>query len=288
MIRSFQITIIAVTLLSCFTINAQEDNQSLLWEISSNGMKKPSYLFGTIHLTCADKYVWTSTMKQKFEESDELCMEMDLDDPAIMVEIAAGMILTNGKVLKDYFSESDYTLLKNYFRDSIGMSVETFSMMKPIALQTMMTTSGARCDSTISYELTLTSAAKEMKKEITGLETAAEQIAILDRFEGDSTAKEIIEFIKGESEESDDYEKLMDVYYQQNIASLYDYIQNDSLNIDDMYRFLDERNEKWISRMVDKMEQRSVFFAVGAGHLWGDKGVISLLREEGYTVKPIH
>jgi uncharacterized protein YbaP (TraB family) len=29
------------------------------------------------------------------------------------------------------------------------------------------------------------------------------------------------------------------------------------------------------------------FFAVGAGHLGGNTGVIALLRKQGYTVKPV-
>ena len=55
----------------------------------------------------------------------------------------------------------------------------------------------------------------------------------------------------------------------------------------DLDAFLDERNKKWIDRMTDKMEQKSVFFAVGAGHLWGINGVINLLRKNGYTVVPV-
>lgn len=57
---------------------------------------------------------------------------------------------------------------------------------------------------------------------------------------------------------------------------------------DNMDVFLDERNEKWIDRMTDRMEQKAIFFAVGAGHLWGPNGIIELLREDGYTVEPIH
>jgi uncharacterized protein YbaP (TraB family) len=55
----------------------------------------------------------------------------------------------------------------------------------------------------------------------------------------------------------------------------------------DLAGFIDVRNEKWISRMGEKMDQQSVFFAVGAGHLWGEYGLIKLLRAAGYKVEPI-
>jgi uncharacterized protein YbaP (TraB family) len=54
-----------------------------------------------------------------------------------------------------------------------------------------------------------------------------------------------------------------------------------------MDAFLDERNKKWIERMEERMEQKPVFFAVGAGHLLGENGLIQLLRNSGYTVVPM-
>ena len=71
------------------------------------------------------------------------------------------------------------------------------------------------------------------------------------------------------------------------MPALYDTILDSSTESDNIDEFLGKRNEKWISRMVEKMDQQPVFFAVGAGHLWGDTGLISLLRNEGYTVTPV-
>jgi uncharacterized protein YbaP (TraB family) len=39
--------------------------------------------------------------------------------------------------------------------------------------------------------------------------------------------------------------------------------------------------------MINKMSSGSVFFAVGAGHLGGEEGVIKLLRKSGYQVMPV-
>jgi uncharacterized protein YbaP (TraB family) len=64
---------------------------------------------------------------------------------------------------------------------------------------------------------------------------------------------------------------------------------NDSKELqEEMGIFLDDRNKKWIPRMADKMNRSSIFFAVGAGHLWGDNGVITLLRNAGYNVEAVH
>ncbi len=47
---------------------------------------------------------------------------------------------------------------------------------------------------------------------------------------------------------------------------------------------LNDRNKKWVIKLDSIMHKESVFVAVGAGHLVGDKGLISLLRKQGYTV----
>ena len=84
-----------------------------------------------------------------------------------------------------------------------------------------------------------------------------------------------------------EYNGLIKAYKQQDLPRLYELIKNTKDFGDDMGAFLDERNQKWIGRMGDKMKGHSVFFAVGAGHLWGDQGVISLLRKAGYNVEAV-
>ena len=39
--------------------------------------------------------------------------------------------------------------------------------------------------------------------------------------------------------------------------------------------------------MIDMMGEESVFFAVGAGHLCGEYGLIALLKKEGFDLKAI-
>lgn len=262
-------------------------NKSLLWRISGGHMQKPSYLFGTIHMICQDDYVWTPPMQKSLDKADVVCFEMDLDDPGILQQITVGMFNNSGKTLKDYFSDTDYTRLEKYMRDSVGLDISGFQQLKPVALQSMLTKKELACKSPVSYEANIMELAQKDKKEILGLEKAEEQLDLFDNLPSDSVAKEIIEFIDGKNNEQASYEKLISVYKRQDLPELHRLIQK-SEGIDfDMRGFIDTRNEKWIPRMVEKMDQQSVFFAVGAGHLWGKEGVIGLLRKAGYTVEPV-
>jgi len=47
------------------------------------------------------------------------------------------------------------------------------------------------------------------------------------------------------------------------------------------------RNANWVKQLKVIMKNESVFIAVGAGHLLGEKGLIKLLKAEGYVVEPV-
>lgn len=54
--------------------------KSILWEISGNGLSQPSYLFGTIHMICATDYMWHDYMQEAFDKSDEVILEIDMEE----------------------------------------------------------------------------------------------------------------------------------------------------------------------------------------------------------------
>src|ERR1017187_5099181 len=99
------------------------DGKSLLWSIYGKQLAKPSYLFGTIHMICIQDYVWTNQMKESLDKCDKVCFEMDMDDPAVMMQVAGGLVDFNGKKLKDYFTAEQYKLLSSYIKDSLRLDI---------------------------------------------------------------------------------------------------------------------------------------------------------------------
>jgi len=274
-----------------YTTGAQQKagpkDQSLLWRISGKHLAKPSYLFGTIHLICVDDYLWTPKMKESLAKSDKICFEMNLNDPNVMVQAALGLMDTSGKTLKDYFTPEQYTILKNYLKDSAGLDISLFEQMKPIALQSIIGTTGLNCDNPISYEDSIMKTGLKDNKEITGLEEPAEQINVLESIPVDTVVKQLLDDIKNNNTNDSEYWKLISAYKRQDLPALYELISSSKELGDDMGVFLNDRNKKWIPRIAGKMQQSSIFFAVGAGHLWGKDGVINLLRKDGYKVEPM-
>ena len=282
---------VLISLLLCITglaTHAQTgDEHSLLWRISGNGLAKPSYLFGTIHLICPADYVWTDKMKESLTASDKVCFEMDLDDPSVMMAASDGFMDTTGKKLKDYYTASEYQQLKKFVKDSLDMDVVMFQQMKPVALQSVIGMKASRCNDAVSYEERIMKTAVADHKEILGLEAASEQINVLESQPDDTVAKGILEDIKHFAESRTEYDQLVNAYKQQDLPALYKMIITSKDMEQSMAIYLDDRNKKWIPNMSNKMKASSVFFAVGAGHLAGQKGVINLLRKAGYTVEAV-
>jgi len=264
-------------------------NKSLLWQISGNNLTKPSYLFGTMHLVCSGDYVWTDKMKECLDKSDKVCFEMNLNDPKVIMQAAEGFMDKGGKKLQEYFTPGQYKILKDYFKDSLRLDIALFGQMKPMALESMLMMFDAQCANPISYEDSIMKTALDEKKEILGLEEAKEQLDVLDSIPIDTVISELMDEIQNKHKNDSEYLQLTTAYKQQDLPALYALVVNSKdLGDDDMGVFLDDRNKKWIARIEDKIKGQSVFFAVGAGHLLGDNGVINLLRKERYTVEPLN
>ncbi len=275
----------AIFLCSYIPVQRKSGNESasLLWRISGKDLKKPSYIFGTMHLICRQDYVWTSHMEKSLTEADKICLEMDMDDPDVITKVSAGLIDKSGKKLRDYFTPEQYKILKKYAKDSLGIDLGMFQQMKPIALEGLMATNSTDCPDPVSYEDSIMKVALMGHKEVLGLELPEEQIAVLESISSDTIVKYLMEEIQSSATSNTEYTQLVTAYRNQDIRALYDLL-NDAHELGDMGVFLDGRNKKWITRMADQMKKGSIFYAVGAGHLWGDNGVLELLRKNGYTV----
>jgi uncharacterized protein YbaP (TraB family) len=150
-----------IGLLLCSTAWAQKQKKtenSLLWKISKEGISKPSYLFGTIHIICEEDYFWTEAMQKSFEDTKQLCIEMDISNNTLSMETASLMMDLSGGTLRDYFSnEQDFQLVKKYIEDSLGQNMQIIERMKPVALYMIYSVGLIKgpCKESVSYELKL-------------------------------------------------------------------------------------------------------------------------------------
>lgn len=262
------------------------NNKSLLWKITGKGLKKPSYLFGTIHIICAADYVWTPAMQKALGESNKVAFEMDMDDPTLQAQMTAGMMLPEGKKLKDFYTEEDYKKL-SAFAGKNGLPLQMMQQYSPFALVSFLYLKAVTCPIPASYEGNITGIAQEQQKEIVGLETVQEQMKVIETMNIDSVAQSVLKITDDIDSFKLTFTQMLDVYKKQDLPALYKLFLESPDYKDDLQSLLFDRNKKWIPAIIKLAQQQSTFVAVGAGHLWGEQGVISLLRKEGYTVVPV-
>ncbi len=134
---------VIVVLLICFGIagcraqqehsfTVQKSTNTLLWQVSGNGLKHPSFLFGTFHLLCKDDIHFSDQLKQAVKESNEVYMELDMDDPSILLSGMLYMNMRDGKKLSDLYTPEEYKKLENYFTDSLNTPMMYVSKSKAL------------------------------------------------------------------------------------------------------------------------------------------------------------
>jgi uncharacterized protein len=281
---------IALTLTNCTIANKKsqkttdnaDDFGSLLWQISGNGLKKPSYLFGTVHLIPEKDYFFSETAKKVFKQAEQLCLEINIDDPE-MVTAAFKGYLPKGVSLKKLLNQNDYALLTEKLQAQ-GIDIEVVNNMKPILVSSMLLERGST-ERLMTYETELAQAAKLQKKPIVALETPLAQMSFLDSIPYTEQATMLTEtMLNGNAE----LMELIARYTTQNIDTIYNYIQENTTKEGDFNRILlTQRNTAWLPLIADIAQKKSCFFAVGAGHLGGPKGLVRALRQQGFTVKPV-
>lgn len=286
----------AVMLLSLMALQGfsqkDNDNNTLLWKVSGNGLQKPSYLFGTIHLLCEQDAVLSVNMKNAIRDVDEIYFEVDMDNIFEMLGAIGKMKMNGDTTLKDLLNKDEYIKVKSYFETKGAMlpfaTLETF---KPILAASTLEQGSLPCENTAMMEQVIMDEAKQYKKKINGLETMSYQAGILDSIPYKLQAKQLLDYINdagSDSKEDKQLKEMFDAYKEQDLTKLEKLmVETDAgmAGFTDIMLF--HRNQNWVKKLKDLMPEKSLMVAVGAGHLPGEKGVINLLRKEGYKVEPV-
>jgi uncharacterized protein len=261
--------------------------KALHWEISGNGLAKPSYLFGTIHAACPGDVVLSAGMTQRLDSVKQVFLEVDMDDPNLMATMQKGMYMRDGKRFKDLVKADDYEKASVFFKNRSSMDLEQFGNLKPALLVQFLIPSMMGC-MPASWEMTLVQAARKRGLAINGLETVEDQMTVFEKIPYQEQAEMMMEMVHDFEKNKEELRKLQTAYREQNITDLQKMIANPSQSLAKYEAvLLNDRNKNWIPVMVKNARQMPTLFAVGAGHLGGESGIIALLRKAGYVVTPL-
>jgi uncharacterized protein len=270
------------TLFIVLALSGDAWSQSLLWKISGEPGAAPSYLYGTIHLKDPRVFEWKDSVYHRIDLCSAFAGEIDLN--AVNLAKAAGlMMLPKGQTLRDRFTPAEYSMVQQAVKTCSGYELSLFNNLKPVALIALcyLNNSSAGLEATVD-ELLYQKAVSDGKN-ISGLETIEEQVALLDKIP-DSY---VVEYFSNLGEQETEFEKLIRCYQRADLDSIWLLVQDEESGVmlnDDMIR---SRNYRMAERILPLIRQQTTFIAIGSGHLPGEEGVIALLRKEGYAVEPV-
>jgi hypothetical protein len=264
-----------------------------LWTVT--GGKGVVYLFGTIHVGKADIYPLPGEIEDSFKRSDTLIEEVDPTaagvPPRLAQDILKGGIYQDGDSIANHLSDVTRARLTEYAK--AGQLGADYSRAKPWLLSLMIVQLQLKqigFDKSKGLDQHFIQEATAMHKSIGALETADLQLRMFSSFSDQLQDQLLLMTLVDANEATKILDRTLEAWSSGNLEAMNDLITGDVRD----YPFLQpvmekmfyERNDA-MTRKIEKFLQtgKTYFVAVGAGHLVGDRGIVSQLRRKNYTVE---
>ena len=282
---------IAATPAAAPASDAMTDADPALWVVKDEDTTV--YLFGTVHVLKPGLGWFDEAVKDAFDKSDELVLEVVLpEDPAEAAQTMIPMAIDqSGRPLSSRLAPGDFEAYRAAM-ESVGLPAQQFDMFEPwfpAMTLSVLPLSKLGYDPEQGAEKQLTRFAKQAGKPIEGLETLTEQIGFFDTLPEMSQ----IAFLNAVVRDLDKLGPTLDtlvVQWAKGDTEALAATMNDSLvtTPELAEALLYSRNARWADTIAARMERPgTVFVAVGAGHLAGHKSVQDYLKERGLTAERI-
>lgn len=272
----------------------------LLWEISGKGIEKPSYLLGTHHIAPTSVLDSVIGFKEAFATTDKVYGEIIISkDVAQQLQMglvkygAAPQDSTLSALLSPAQIDSLDKVLKSYM-GPMGTAAQ-FNLLKPVmASTTLALLQSQKAFPNFNPGQQLDGAIQDMAiaagKEVGAFETIDDQCRAM--FGGSilSQAQDLMDMVRNDNNAVETAQSLANAYLAGDLNTMLTIIEDSSSANSEEWkeRMINKRNANWLRIIAGLLPSASIFIAVGAGHLPGDKGLISLLRKEGYSVSPVN
>jgi len=281
---------VLVTLFFFVTMNAKAD--SSVWVATSGDNKV--YLGGTVHLLRPDDYPLPDEYDQAYADSERLFFETDvssMNDMAVQASLLQQLTYSDSRTLQTVLNEEAYESLTSHLA-TVGMPIMMMEKFKPgLVVSTLQIFEFQKLGFTPQgVDVYFNNRAIGDAKRVGELESVQEQINYIANM-GEGNESEFILLSLDELEEiSSSMEDLIRAWREGDMQALAElFVDSMRSESEDLYNsLLLERNQNWLP-LIEQMfsEDGTEFVLVGAAHLVGDDGLLSLLQARGYQVEQL-
>jgi uncharacterized protein YbaP (TraB family) len=273
--------------------------QGVLWQVAKDD-RPPSYVFGTIHLGGPRILDLAPPVRQAFDNARSASFELILDEDTSR-RMAQASTFTGWRTLDDVLGPDLYAEVVR-IAAPYGLTIHHLRRLKPwVVLLTLRRPSSATDGSLTEgpgLDQWLQHQAEQRATPIYALESVEEQIAVF----GDLPEKTqrtlmrswVVARARQAGHQRQDYDDMVSLYLKRDVGAILQTMYEDSDGLDPglnrllMDRLLTERNHVMVRRMAPRLAEGKAFIAVGAGHLPGEQGILSLLAQQGYSVTRVY
>jgi uncharacterized protein YbaP (TraB family) len=285
---------------TAFAQSSNEKTGALLWKISGNGLKQPSYIFGTHHHFPFSFLDSIAGVKQAFASSEQMVGELVLSDMAALEgEMQKAGMMPQDTTWQMLLSEDDYRFVDEQLTAVFGVGLQSFGRLKPSMVNTAYNVSFyqkifPQVNMNEIFDLWFQQQAVDRGIPVVGLETAQDQIEAIFEF---SSLKQQAADLVNVMKHADDIEiaanKLNFLYRSADLNGLYEIINEQEetpypVNAEQAVAINETRNKRWLEKLPAIMADKPSFIAVGCLHLIGEVGLLVGLEKAGYTVEAVH
>lgn len=289
---------IGAILFICVAISA---NAQLLWKVTGNGLDAPSYIMGTHHLAPFSIMDSIAGLRQAMRETQQVYGELkmsELESPATMQLMQKSMMIDSDTTLTTLFSPEDYATVNKFCKENMMMDLSMAPKLKPAYLLNNVIVMAyvkhiGKFNPQEQLDTFFQSQASKNGKKVDGLESPEFQFNLL--FNGASLQRQaqlLMCTLHNIDSEVENIKKLTDAYMRQDLRTMLEISEQRKGNQCDPLpgeedAMIFNRNKAWAEKLPAILKAAPTFVAVGALHLPGEKGLLNLLKKQGYTVEPV-
>ena len=274
----------------------KKEKNTLVWQIIppntveernpdslGKGEGKASYILGTMHVRDARAFQFEHTFYKHILECQAFATEFNLDEAQNDTGLA--LYLPDNLQLSDVIKPKTFAKISRVVEQKIGAPLTHFNSLKPMMVTNLLTESVLSSDRMMSLDETLWRFAKENGCILRGIETFDEQVEIMNKMSLEEQVKGLKDLSANFTKFRHQLLSMAQLYEQADIQKLYKAARRSTKGSRRLLLF--DRNEKMAQRIADLSQEMTLCAAIGAGHLAGKKGVLRLLKDRGFEVKPI-
>lgn len=262
-----------------------QPNQSIFWEIRHPNQKKPSFIFGTMHVNDSRVFHTVDAVLPYIQRADRYAAEIALEQEHSSMPMSV-FLFKDGKTLSDFIGNKKYEKLHRVLQKAFDLNLHRYQRFLPFFTINFITNNILTSDKSSTLDEYLWKLAQDHYKPCIGVETRREQMKIIQNIPETLQVQMLLSIGKNVSNFRKQTLHLTNQYLEGNIQAVYIQSKKSAGKLRKILLY--QRNERMSNRIATYCATESVFVAIGAAHLAGQKGVLNLLKQKQFVVKPIN